>query len=165
MKKFFGKYRGKVEDNIDPLQKGRLRVSVPAVLGDGNFGWAMPCVPYAGPGVGTFALPPSGANVWVEFEAGEPDSPIWTGCFWAEGDAPAAPAIAQTKVFKSDGVAVTIKEVPGGGSMVIEVGPPVVPTVQKLTFGPTGIVLEHGKASIKLTQASVSVNGGALEVV
>ncbi|MFP4598060.1 MAG: phage baseplate assembly protein V [Persicimonas sp.] len=165
MKKFYGKYRGKVEDNVDPLQMGRLRVSVPAVLGDGNVGWAMPCVAYAGPGVGSFALPPVGANVWVEFEAGDPDRPIWAGCFWAEGEAPAIPAVADTKIFKSEGVSVTIEEAPGGGSMVVEVGPPVVATPQKLIFGPSGIVLEHGKASIKLTRTSVSVNDGALEVV
>ncbi len=165
MNQFFGKYRGKVEDNVDPLQQGRLRVSVPAVLGEGNVGWAMPCVPYAGPGVGSFALPPVGANVWVEFEAGHPDHPIWTGCFWNQGDAPANPAVAQTKVFKTDGVSITIEQAAGAGSMVIEVGPPVVPATQKLTFGPSGIELVNGKASVKLTQASVSVNDGALEVV
>lgn len=165
MTQYFGKYRGKVEGTTDPLQKGRLRVSVPSVLGDGTVLWAMPCVSYAGNGVGSFALPPVGANVWVEFEAGNPDLPIWTGCFWAEGEAPASPAVAQTKMLKTDGVSIEINEVPGGGSMVVEVGPPVVPTPQKLTFGPEGIVLEHGKSSIKLTQASVSVNGGALEVI
>lgn len=66
--KFFGKYRGKVENNIDPMQLGRVQVKVPAVLGDGTMSWAMPCVPYAGSGVGFFAIPPNGANIWVEFE-------------------------------------------------------------------------------------------------
>ncbi|HBL27563.1 MAG TPA: baseplate assembly protein, partial [Acidobacteria bacterium] len=55
---FYGKYRGKVSNNIDPLQIGRLQVSVPEVLGDGRLSWALPCVPFAGPGVGFFALPP-----------------------------------------------------------------------------------------------------------
>jgi hypothetical protein len=165
MKTYFGKYRGKVEDNKDPLQKGRLKVSVPSVLGDGNFGWAMPCVSYAGDGVGSFVLPAKGTNVWVEFEAGNPDKPIWTGCFWSEGQVPAKPAVEQTRVFSSDGVTIKIEEAPGGGSLVIEVGPPVVSTPQKLTFGAEGIVLEHGKAKIMLTQTSVSVNDGALEVI
>ena len=62
--KFFGKYRGKVEDNFDPMQLGRVRVMVPAVLGEGTMSWAMPCVPYAGSGVGFFAIPPNGANIW-----------------------------------------------------------------------------------------------------
>jgi hypothetical protein len=74
----FGKYRGIVTENVDPLATGRLRVNVPSVGVPGA--WALPCLP---PGV--FALPPVGANVWVEFEGGNTDSPIWVGCFWAVG--------------------------------------------------------------------------------
>ena len=84
MSEFYGKYRGKVENNVDPLQQGRVQVTVPAVLGDGRLSWAMPCAPYAGSQVGFFAVPPVGANVWVEFEAGDPDYPIWSGCFWGK---------------------------------------------------------------------------------
>lgn len=73
---FFGKYRGKVESNLDAFQQGRVQVSCPAVLGDGSLSWAMPCAPYAGSGVGFFAVPPNGANVWVEFEGGDPDYQI-----------------------------------------------------------------------------------------
>ena len=86
MTQFFGKYRGKVENNIDPMMLGRVQVSVPAVLGSGQLSWAMPCAPFAGPGVGLFTVPPVGANVWVEFEAGDPDYPIWSGCFWGVED-------------------------------------------------------------------------------
>ena len=57
MKQFFGKYRGKVENNVDPQQQGRVQVSVPAVLGSGSLSWAMPCMPYAGPQVGLFTIP------------------------------------------------------------------------------------------------------------
>ena len=73
MSEFFGKYRGKVENNLDPLQQGRLQVSVPAVLGEGRLSWAMPSAPFAGPQVGLFAIPPQGANVWVDFEGGDTD--------------------------------------------------------------------------------------------
>ena len=66
MKELFGKYRGKVANNVDPLQQGRIQVSVPAVLGEGRLAWALPCVPYAGPGVGFFTVPPIGGNVWVK---------------------------------------------------------------------------------------------------
>ena len=93
MTEFFGKYRGKIENNIDPMLQGRVQVSVPAVLGDGSLAWAMPCVPYAGSGVGLFMIPPVGTNIWVEFESGNPDYPIWAGCFWGTGEAPAQPAI------------------------------------------------------------------------
>ena len=71
-----------VTDNNDPLQSGRVQARVPDVLGDGESGWAMPCVPFAGQRSGFFALPPVGAGVWVEFEHGDPDYPIWTGCCW-----------------------------------------------------------------------------------
>ena len=165
MTKYYGKYRGKVENNQDPKQKGRVEVSVPAVYDDGTKNWALPCVPYAGPDVGKSAIPPVGANVWVEFEGGEADSPIWTGCFWDRGDAPASPAVPLTKMLKTDGVTIEIDETPGGGKLVIEVGPPVVSAPQKITFGSSGITIEHGKAKIALTQASVSINDGILEVV
>jgi hypothetical protein len=165
MTQFFGKYRGKVENNVDPMQMGRLQVSAPAVLGDGRMSWAMPCVPYAGAGVGFFAIPPVGANVWVEFEGGKPDYPIWSGCFWGTGEAPAKPAIAQTKVLKTDGIKLTLSDVPGAGGFTLEVGPPAVPTPLKLVCDAGGIELKNGAASIKMTPASVNVNNGALEVI
>ncbi|MCC6444413.1 MAG: baseplate assembly protein [Armatimonadetes bacterium] len=161
---YYGKYRGKVENNIDPMQMGRMQVSVPAVLGEGRMSWAMPCTPYAGPGVGFFALPPVGANVWVEFEGGDIDYPIWSGCFWGAGEVPALPAIEQMKVWQTDGVTISINDFPGGG-LAIEVGPPVVPAPLKLVFGPSGIEIANGGASVKLSPVSVSLNNGALEVL
>ena len=76
---FYGKYRGEVVNPLDPSGLGRVQVSVPDVMGDGRMAWAMPCLPGAGPGVGFFAIPPVGAKVWVEFERGDPDYPIWSG--------------------------------------------------------------------------------------
>ena len=67
---YFGKYRGTVANNLDPLGRGRLQVSVPAVLGDVS-AWAMPCVPYAGPNLGFYTMPEIGTGIWVEFEAGD----------------------------------------------------------------------------------------------
>lgn len=165
MKQFFGKYRGKVENNIDPQLMGRVQVSVPAVLGEGTLSWAMPCAPYGGSGVGFFAIPPNGANVWVEFEGGDPDYPIWAGCFWGIGEAPASPAIPQMKVLKTDGITITMSDIPGAGGFTLEVGPPVVPMPLKLVFDATGIELSNGAASVKLSPISVSVNQGALEVI
>lgn len=165
MREFFGKYRGKVENNIDPMFQGRIQVSVPAVLGEGSLSWAMPCAPYAGPGVGFFAIPPVGANVWVEFEAGNPDYPIWSGCFWGVGEAPAQPAIPQMKVLKTDGITLTLSDLPGAGGFTLEVNPPVVATPLKMVFNASGIELSNGAASVKLSPVSVSLNNGALEVI
>lgn len=165
MNRYYGKYRGKVANNVDPMLLGRIQVTVPAVLGDGSLSWAMPCVPFAGSGVGLFMLPPVGSNVWVEFEAGDPDYPIWSGCFWGTGEVPAQPAIEQTKVFKTTGVTVTINELPGAGGITLEVAPPVVSTPLKIVLDSSGIALSNGSAKIALTPASVSINDGALEVI
>jgi uncharacterized protein involved in type VI secretion and phage assembly len=81
MTQFHGKYRGRVEDNNDPLKLGRIQALVPAVDGT-TTNWALPCAPYADPHAGVLLLPPVGSLVWIEFEAGDPNSPIWSGCFW-----------------------------------------------------------------------------------
>jgi len=162
---YFGKYRGKVENNIDPMMLGRVQVSAPAVLGDGKLSWAMPCVPYAGSGVGLFAIPPKDANVWVEFEGGDTNYPIYSGCFWGVGEVPASPAIPMMKVFKTDGITLTLSDLPGAGGFTLEVNPPVVATPLKLAFSSSGIEMTNGAASVKLTPASVSLNNGALEVI
>lgn len=84
---YFGKHRGLVTDNDDPTHRGRLKVTVPAVLGDLEV-WAMPCVAYAGDGMGFYNLPEERTGVWIEFEAGDPSYPIWTGCFWEDDQLP-----------------------------------------------------------------------------
>jgi hypothetical protein len=165
MSQFFGKYRGKVANNIDPMQLGRVQVSVPAVLGEGSLSWAMPCAPYGGPGVGFFTVPPVGANIWVEFEGGDSDYPIWSGCFWGVGEVPAHPALPQMKVWKTDGITLTLSDIPGAGGFTVEVGPPVVPIPLKMVFNAAGIEITNSAASVKLTPASVSLNNGALEVI
>jgi hypothetical protein len=81
--KYFGKYRGIVESNSDPMLMGRIIVTVPAVLGLMPSSWALPCVPYVSGSL--YKLPPVGTHVWVEFEQGNADSPIWSGC-WAGVD-------------------------------------------------------------------------------
>jgi len=161
---FFGKYRGEVANNIDPMQMGRVQVKVPAVLGDGSLSWAMPCVPYAGSQVGFFATPPVGANVWVEFEGGNTDYPIWTGCFWAVGELP-VPALPQIKFIKTDGIKLELSDLPGAGGCTLEVGPPVVPLPLKLVLNASGIEMSNSASSVKLSPVSVSLNNGALEVI
>ena len=161
MTQFFGKYRGTVANNIDPQQQGRVQVTVPAVLGEGSLSWAMPCAPYGGSGVGLFTVPPVGANIWVEFEGGDPDYPIWSGCFWGIGEVPAMPALAEMKVLKTDTATITINDLPGVGGIKIE-----TTTGMKIEITALGIEISNGVgASIKLTGPKVSINETALEVI
>ena len=81
--KYFGKYRGTVVNNDDPKKLGRLRANVPELLDEEITDWALPCMPYGGtPRQGMFMVPEVGAQVWIEFEAGDISHPIWVGTFW-----------------------------------------------------------------------------------
>lgn len=84
----FGKYRGVVADVDDPWSHGRLKAKVPQILGEEVTGWALPCAPYAGDGVGVHAIPPVGAGVWIEFEGGNLDFPVWVGSWWGSDQIP-----------------------------------------------------------------------------
>jgi len=94
---FWGKYRAQVESNADDYKIGRLKLRVPDVLGTRISGWALPAFALAsggltpGGGQGLFLVPPKDAWVWAEFEHGNPDRPIWTGCFFPP-DAQALPS-------------------------------------------------------------------------
>lgn len=85
-RRFYGKYRGLVVDNADPEQLGRIKVRVPSVLGtEVVTGWALPCLPYGGDvNQGFLFIPEVGAGVWVEFEEGDVEFPIWVGSFWSK---------------------------------------------------------------------------------
>jgi len=158
MRQFHGKYRGKVTANLDPLKRGRVQVSVPAVMGDGQLSWAEPCAPY-----GFYAVPAVGTSVWVEFETGDPDYPILAGMFWEAGQTPHP--LPQVKVWQTDAVTVTLSDIPAEGGLTIEVGEPAVPVPMKLSMTAAGIKLSIGKASVLLDPAAVSINGKALVVM
>lgn len=97
---FWGKYRAQVDSNADDYKLGRLKLRIPDVLGTRVSGWALPAFPLAaggitpGSGVGLFLVPPKDAWVWAEFEHGNPDKPIWSGCFFPP-DPQALPAALQ----------------------------------------------------------------------
>lgn len=158
--RFYGKYRGVVTDNRDPSMLGRIRAKVPSVFGEQETGWALPCSPYAGKGVGIFFIPPIGANVWIEFEEGNTDNPIWSGCFWNIGEAPQMPALPDVKIIRTDFANITLNDIPGINSITIE-----TKNRLKIVMDVTGIELSNGAVKVKLTPASVSINDGALEVI
>jgi uncharacterized protein involved in type VI secretion and phage assembly len=167
----FGKYRGVVVDTDDPTSRGRLKVRVPAVLGDLEV-WSMPCVPYAGAGVGFYSLPEPGTGVWIEFEAGDPSFPVWTGCFWADGQLPDASGAA-VKIWKTGKVTVRLDDTRGELLLENESESRVTLASDVKTesgqaahvVGGTGVVSEIGSGKVEVTVASVRVNNGALEVI
>jgi hypothetical protein len=104
--RFYGKYRGLVAINVDPLGQGRLKAIVPEVLGVIPSSWALPSTPYAGTLAGLFTVPMVGSGVWIEFEAGDVSRPIWTGCWWGSAQVPlnelGAPPTFASKVLRTD---------------------------------------------------------------
>ena len=178
---YFGKYRVTVVQNVDPERKGRVQVTVPDVLSLIPSTWAEPCVPLAGPTgppMGVFMVPPIGAGVWVEFEQGNPNRPIWVGCRWgsaadvplaAQAGNPADPNIVIQSLLQQ---AIVISDMPPS------VPPPVMPPIPttggiilrsttgaSIVVNDAGVFISNGKgATIQLLGPSVMINQTALVV-
>jgi hypothetical protein len=171
-KRFYGKYRGLVIENLDPEQIGRVLLQVPDVLGEIPSSWAMPCVPVAGIQAGIFAVPPIGSQVWVEFEQGDPDYPIWTGGFWG--------LVADVPIFATAPPAIPpgqniVMQTTGENMIMVSDAPPTPVTggiVLKSVSGAmivvneTGIYISNGQgATITLVGPAVAINIDALTVI
>ncbi len=153
--RFYGKYRG-IASEVDPATC-RIKAKVPAVLGDTETGWCMPCVPYAGPGVGIAFLPEVNSGVWIEFEGGDVSYPIWAGGYWRDGEVPpdvgAAVKVIVTKApielkFDDDQGSLTITDSNGN----------------TVSLDSSGITQSRGGSTVAVSDSSVSVNDSALEV-
>ncbi len=161
----YGKHRGVVMDNIDPLQLGRVLVQVPKIF-NGDARWAMPCVPVAGHQSGLFLSPPVGAPVWVEFEQGDAELPIWVGGYWVDADelpSMAQAGLAPSLVLQTPGRnALMVSDLPGpdGGVLLRS------QSGASITVNDAGIAISNGRgASIVLAGSMVTINDGALTVV
>jgi uncharacterized protein involved in type VI secretion and phage assembly len=165
--KYLGKYRGTVTDNVDPMQIGRLMVQVPDVLNTVPSTWAMPCFPFGGAEAGMYVLPAIGSGVWVEFEQGNPDYPIWVGCYWGSSDDVPSMALAGTPGLQAFVVQTTnqnmlvVSDMPGPtGGILLQSS-----TGALIAINDTGITIDNGQgATIILSGPSVTVNDGALQV-
>lgn len=163
----YGKFRGVVINNLDPMQMGRIQVQVPDVLGLGVSSWALPCVPFAGQQSGVFVVPQVGAGVWVEFEQGKPDYPIWVGGFW--GSAAEVPALALAGLPVSPSIVLQtggqntlmISDLPGPtGGILLKTKAGAM-----ISISDVGITLSNGQgATVMLAGPVVNINQGALTV-
>lgn len=167
MSQYYGKYRGTVANNIDPENRGRIQARVPAIFGDFPLNWAEPCVPYAGMQSCFYAMPPLNANVWIEFEGGNSEKPIWSGCFWGIGELPAlatvpTPPTVPHLLFQTVGrTTLLVSDAPGpaGGIQLKAM------SGEMILINSVGITISNGKgATIQLTANNVSINGIALVV-
>ena len=154
----FGKFRGTVIDNQDPERRGRIQARVPALIGRETTSWALPCSP-----AGFFAIPAAGAGVWIEFEQGDPDLPIWTGCWWAsaaEMQAGLLPDPQRVLLQTSGGHSILLDDTPGTGGITLHNN-----GGQTIALTGTGIEFGNGRgAAVALQGPTVSLNSGALEV-
>jgi hypothetical protein len=170
---FWGKYRGTVVNNVDPEQRGRLMVSVPDVLGPVPSTWAEPCTPLAGPTgppMGVYLVPPIGAGVWVEFEQGDPDHPIWVGCRWgaqsdipslARAGNPADPNIVIQSLLQHTIMISDMPPTPATGGIILK-----STTGAMIVVNDSGIYIQNGKgASIMMVGPQITINNGALVVI
>lgn len=158
-----GKFRGKVVNNIDPMQIGRVQVVVPELDGFAP-AWAMPCLPAAGVNGDMFAMPSLGSAIWVEFEQGDRNRPIWVGGFWNRAaDVPGsahsngAHIVLQTASQNS----LMISDLPGpNGGIRIRTAAGAM-----ISVSDAGIVITNGLgAEISMRGPTVDVNSGALTV-
>ena len=149
------------------MQSGRLLVQVPDVLGLSTSSWAMPSFPVTGKQMGFWAIPQIGTGVWVEFEQGDVDHPIWSGCWY--GSAADVPALALTtqpplsSVFMQTAGQVTFQmsDLPGpaGGILIKTL------TGAMIMVNDVGITISNGKgATIVMTGPTVTINAGALVI-
>jgi uncharacterized protein involved in type VI secretion and phage assembly len=154
--RFYGKYRGTVTA-VDSDQKGRIKAKVPAVLGVYDTGWCMPCVPFAGDKAGIAFLPELESGVWIEFEGGDPSYPIWTGCYWHDGEIPSVVAagvrVIKTKgdqqiILNDDEHSITVSDSSGN----------------KVIMDRDGISIVRGTGTVVVSDGKVDVNDGAMEV-
>ncbi len=191
--RYYGKYRGTVFNNIDPEQRGRIQAIVPDVQGLVPTNWALPCVPLAGIQEGVFMVPQLKAAVWIEFEQGDPDYPIWVGGFWGQASpVPGVPVLPHPEIPLA---AVLPPPIPPGQNIVIQTtlqhsliisdalpipiptGIPAPatpgtggiilrsPSGAMIVVNDTGIYIHNGKgASIEMMGPSVMINKVALVV-
>jgi len=166
---YFGKYRGTVVQNVDPQQTGRIVAQVPDVMGSTDSTWALPCGQGAGSQAGCYIVPPVGSQVWIEYEQGDPDYPVWTGGFW--GSAGDVPPLATTPPPMSGGQNIVLQTT--GQSTVLLSDASTSPTTggvilqsggASIVVNETGIYISNGQATINLVGNVVSINGTALTI-
>lgn len=75
---YYSDYEGHVADSDDPENRGRIKVSCPAIYGNNVPDiWALPKGMFSGKNIGFYAMPQKGDPVWISFRKGNAKFPIW----------------------------------------------------------------------------------------
>jgi hypothetical protein len=153
-KKFYGKYRGTVFDNADPEFRARIIAMVPDVSSLLPTSWALPCAPMATLQGGTFVVPNIGDAVWIEFEHGDPDYPIWTGGYWSATTAPLLSKLAPPATPQ-----IIFQTLLGSGLVVSDTPiPPMIGPGVLLLGGPDAYIAVSADG-IQIFAPSIVING------
>ena len=155
--RFFGKFRGKVTNVNDPEKMGRIKATVPEIFEEQESPWALPAVPFAGPKHGLVLIPEVDDGVWIEFEAGDPSRPIWTGCWWGSGDMPSPADVKVRSLITSPGHQFFIDDDAGEITLKHAGG-------AELKMTDSEITLTIGQSEFKMTSSEIGLKVTTVEI-
>ena len=153
--RFYGKYRGIVRDIDESLCL--IKAEVPAIYEEQQSPWAVPALPFAGGSHGLVLLPEVGDGVWIEFEAGDIDRPIWSGCWFASGEQPDPAGVRKRVLGTSTGHKIVLDE--DRNEIQIQ-----HPGGAEFTMSDSDIVLKLGICELKITSSEINLNNGMVKV-
>jgi hypothetical protein len=154
---YLGKYRGIVVNNLDLEQRNRIQAIVPDISSVIPTTWAEACAP-----PGHAYVPMIGSGVWIEFEQGDPDYPIWTGCIaGSKIDVPLAAAFVPQTTLAGPLTqhSITVSDSPTTG---ITMKTPGVTMITMTDAG--GILITNGVASISLIGPTITISGNVVVI-
>jgi hypothetical protein len=147
-------YTGVCVENNDPLNQGRIKYCVPQLSGTASFGWALPVYP------GYTAI---GANIYIAFEGGDRNRPI----FWPDqvplGEYPTFAAMIAANPTATTPVGSEFYIVDHGGNVQLQ-NTGVTPTSAGWQYLPSGyqgssygnaLVTLGGPGGISINQTTV----------
>lgn len=134
----YGLYRAKVVERDDEHQRGRVKVQIPSVSGEGKSQWVEACMNTAYDGGGDISVPKVGDTVWIAFEEGNITKPVYVGNFFSAFKTPLKNYDQDTRVISWDNCRIEMKE--------------------------EHLLITVGASSIDITGSSVKINSGRIDL-
>lgn len=153
--KAYGIYRGIVTNNQDPEGMGRIKARVSLNVNEETT-WAMPCLPSP---FHQF-IPNVGDLVWIMFEGGNIDQPVYMGYWWPIGKIP-DPDVSQRYIYNKDGT--ILRVVPGQFEIESNLLVTNNVTVNKDIIAKNSIIVGQGSKPVARVGDKVKVNIGGVD--